>query len=645
MSKKDNLQQADGTEEIKSTESQEIQEQSIDSVIDTTLNESSETLDSDENDGVNEIDESNAEDAEDEDNKDRHNIEFKDYHSMNMDQLIDEFSNLVDNEKVQAIKGHADAIKKEFNEKHNHFLDEKKDEFVSDGGNPIDFYYSSPYKKRFNIAYKEYKNKLRNYFKNIEQSLKQNLEVRLDLIEELKGLINIEENINTTYKHFKDIQEKWRNAGSIPREKYNDTWNTYHHHVEIFYDFLHLNRDLRDLDFKHNYEQKIKIIEKAEELAQDSDSNRAFRELQLLHKMWKEELGPVAKEHREEVWQRFKKATKAIHDKRQEYFNKLDEIYEENLAKKEEIIKKIIAVGNEEVKNHKGWQDKIKQIEALRDQFFKAGKVPIKVNEDTWTKFKEAVRKFNRNKNAFYKGLKQQQQDNLQKKLDLIKIAVDNKDNDDFETTTSLMKKIQADWKKIGHVPRKESDKIWKEFKDACNYYFDRLHTQHDDDNKAEMDAFNHKQELLEVIKNIELSGNKKDDLKTIKDKIEIWKNIGRVPFNKRFIETKFNKTLDGLFKQLDVNKKEAELIKFENKLESLNNMEDSKKLNNELFFITKKVDELKQEINQLENNLLFFAHVDDDNPVVQEVHKNIARHKDELKLWKAKLKKIKDLY
>lgn len=637
MSEQDNLQQADGIEDVNPTENQSEE------TVDTPTNETA--VEQPDDDGVNEIDESNAEDAEDEDNKERHSIEFKDYHSMSMDQLVDELIALTNNQKVQAIKRHVDAIKKEFKDKHGHFIDEKRDEFESNVGNPIDFYFSSPYKKRFNHAYKEYKNKLREYYKNLDNSLKENLDKRLELIEELKGLINVEENINTTYKHFKDIQEKWRNAGPIPREKYNDTWNNYHHHVEIFYDFLHLNRDLRDLDFKHNLEQKLKIIERAEELAKETDANKAFRELQILHKMWKEELGPVAKEHREEIWDRFKKATKTIHAKRQEYFDKLDEIYQENLVKKEEIISKITAIGETAANNHRGWQEKIKEIEGLREEFFKAGKVPIKVNEATWKKFKESVRTFNRKKNAFYKNLKKEQQANLQKKLDLIQIAADNKDNEDFETTTPLMKRIQADWKKIGHVPRKESDKIWKQFKAACNHYFDRLHAERDSANKEEMEAFNTKQELLDTVKSMELVGNKKDDLKAIKDKIEEWKNIGRVPYNKRFIETKFNKTLDGLFKQLDVNKKEAELIKYENKLEALNNLDDSKKLDNELFFIRKKVDELKHEINQLENNLLFFAHVEDDNPVVQEVHKNITKHKDELKIWKAKLKKIKDLY
>jgi len=703
MSEKDNLQNADGIEEIKSTEettkkevetpvektnvesSKEQPKESVENITEETAKdevevpvesssedkttesidkknveelvvesskekvekieeEESTEKDKDEH-GVDEIEASNAEDAEDEGNKERHVIEVKDYHAMSMDDLVDELTTLVSNEKVQAIRNHVDSIKKEFTEKINHFLEVKKEEFISEGGNPIDFYFASPTKKRFNQAYKDFRRNLRDHYQNIEMSLKENLANRLEIIEELKSLINVEENINTTYKHFKELQERWKNAGPIPRDKYNNAWNTYHHHVEIFYDFLHLNRDLRDLDFKHNLEQKQKIVDRAEELAKEDDVSHSFRELQVLHKMWKEELGPVAKEFREEIWNKFKVATKTIHNKRQEYFSNLDKIYEKNLELKEDIISKITAISEDENSNHRAWQNKIKEIESLREDFFKAGKVPLKVNEATWAKFKESVRTFNRKKNAFYKGLKKEQYKNLEKKLDLIKVAEDNKDNDDFETITPLMKKIQAEWKKIGHVPRKDSDKIWKQFKTACNHYFDKLHTQKDSENKVEIEAFEKKKALLDVIKEIELSGNQKDDLKTIKSKIQEWKEIGRVPYNKRYIEGKFNKSLDFLFNKLDLNKTETELLKYDNKLESLNNQEDHKKLDNELFFIRKKVDEAKQEINQLENNLLFFAHVKDDNPVVMEVKKNIVKHKETLKVWTEKLKKIKSLY
>ncbi len=593
---------------------------------------------------LNEIEDSNAEDAEDEGNKDRHRIEVKAYDTMSLEALAIELERLVKNEKVQAIKSHVDSINSEFKEKFQALLDEKKEEFLNDGGNEIDFYYASPVQKRYKEAYHEYRKKLNDHYQNLEQNLKQNLTDKLEIIEELKGLINVEENINTTYKHFKELQERWRNTGPIPRDKYNNAWNSYHHHVEMFYDFLHLNRDLRDLDFKHNLEKKLLIIERAEELAQDDNVMRAFRELQELHKMWKEELGPVDREHRDDIWEKFKAATKIINDKRQLYYQEIDKVYEKNLETKLEIIASIEAVNAQEVKTHSAWQKKIKEVEALRELFFSTGKVPIKVNESTWSKFKETVRIFNRKKNAFYKELKKDQYTNLQKKLDLIKIAEDNKDNDDFEVTTSLMKKIQSDWKKIGHVPRRDSDKIWKRFKAACNHYFDKLHATRNAANKETLEAFNKKTTLLETLKDFKPSENQAKDIESIKEFINNWKDLGRVPNDKRYIEGKFNKAIDEILTSFKMGKNEIEMIKFENKLDSIVS-DNHKDLDNERYFIRKKIDEVKSQINQLENNLQFFTNVEDDNPVVKEVKNNIKAHKENLKLWKSKLSKIKELY
>lgn len=594
---------------------------------------------------VDEIDEANAEDAEDDTNAERHEVESKDYHAMTMEQLVDELESLISDKKIQTIKSQVDEIKSEFHSKFGELLDEKKEEFLSEGGNEIDFYFTTPVKKRFNDAYKSYRNTLNAYYKNLESNLKQNLENRLAIIEEIKGLINVEENINTTYKHFKDLQEQWRNAGPIPRDRYNNAWNSYHHHVEVFYDFLHLNRDLRDMDFKHNLDQKTKIIERAEELAADDNINRSFRELQVLHKLWKEELGPVGREHREEVWERFSNATKTIHDKRQAYYADLDKAHEANLVKKEGIIAKIEDVAQDQPKSHQAWQNKIKTIEALRQEFFNAGKVPIKVNDATWTKFKTAVRNFNRGKNAYYKSLKKDQYDNLHKKQALIKIAEENKDSDDFNATTSLMKKIQSDWKNIGHVPRKDSDKIWKQFKKACNHYFDRMHEERNAASKEEMAAFEEKAALLETVKSIELVGKPEKDIETIKEQIAAWKAIGHIPNNKRFIDGKFNKVIDGLFGQLDMDKAKLEMIKFENKLETLSNPNDTRLLDNEQNFIRKRITEIKGEINQLENNMQFFSNVDESNPLVRDVIKNINNHKDQLQTWKDKLRKVKSMY
>lgn len=568
--------------------------------------------------------------------------EEKDYHSLSKKELVAELKELLNTKPVQQIKNEVEEIRSEFNAKFNEELEHEKEEFLANGGNIIDFHYTTPLKKEFNSLYFDYKEKRNHYYRSLKKDLSANLERRQELIEELKGLLNAEENINTTYKHFKDIQERWHTAGPIPRDKYNLIWNTYHHHVENFYDFLHLNREFRDLDFKHNLEQKLKLITRAEELQQEEDINKAFRELQMLHKMWKEEIGPVAKEYREEVWEKFSAATKVIHDKRFEYLKEMESTFEDNLEAKKKIVEQITEVTAATKPSHQNWQNAIKKVQALRDQYFEIGKVPRLNNKEIWNAFKESTRNFNKAKNNFYKNQKKEQYTNLEKKRELIKIAQENKDSDDFEVVTPLMKKIQADWKKVGHVPRKDSDKIWKEFKEACNYYFDRLHSVKNEANKEEVEHLETKTKMLEEIKNLKLSGSKDEDLKLIKEKIGEWKKVGRVPFKKKSIEQQFNKELDTLFGKMDLNKKEAEMIKFENKLNSMVSQEDERKLKNEHFFISKKIDETKDEIRQLENNLGFFQHVDDSNPLVMEVHQNIARHKEQLEVWKAKLKRIK---
>ncbi|WP_420572537.1 DUF349 domain-containing protein [Kordia sp.] len=589
---------------------------------------------------VNEVHENVAEDAEDETATERHEIPVKDYHSMSKEALVDELEKLVKNEKVQAIKEHVDGIKTEFNQKFTEVLEQRKEEFLAEGGNIIDFHFSLPIKGRFNVAYNEYRSKRNEYYKNLEKDLHANLEKRLALIEELKGLLNVEENINTTYKHFKQIQEGWRNAGSIPKTQYNNIWRTYHHHVERFYDFLHLNRDLRDLDFKRNYEEKQKVVARAEELAQEENVIHAFRELQNLHRIWKEDIGPVAKDLREEIWNQFSAATKIIHDRRQEYFKNIDQIYEQNLVVKEEIIAKIKEIGTGDYKVHNQWQNKIKEIEKLREAFFNAGKVPLKVNEATWAKFKQAVREFNANKNAFYKSLKKEQQDNLSKKLALIELAESLKDSDDWTATTPQMKKVQADWKKIGHVPKKISDKVWKQFKNACNHYFDRLHAQKNAASAEENEALEKKEAFLTEMEAFELSGDSKQDIETIKEKIANWKAIGRVPYNKKNIDNKFNKVIDGIFKQLNIDKQESELIKYSNRLENL----DAHKINSERIFIRRKIDDISGEIRQLENNLQFFSNSSSNSPMLKKVHQDIEKHKRALDTWKAKLNQLKSL-
>jgi hypothetical protein len=626
MSETDNLQEAEGLQENTPLATNEV-------VQENTAQD----------DALLEIDNENAEDQEDHDNSKRHEVETKDYHSMDMDTLVEEFASLVKNHPVQAISKQFNQLKEEFNNQYSELVDTKKEEFLAEGGNIIDFRYTSNAKNHFNKVYGEYKTLRNAYYKNLEEGLKNNLTKRTEIIEEIKGLLNVEEDINNTYKHFKDLQEKWKNAGSIPRDRYNTVWNTYHHHVERFYDFLHLNRDLRDLDFKHNLEEKQKIVVRAEELSQHEDVMYAFRELQLLHKAWKEDIGPVGKEHREDIWDKFSAATKIIHNKRQAYYSDIDKVYEANLIVKNELISKIKEISQQKVVNHKGWQEKIKEVEALREAFFKAGKVPSKVTEKTWSGFKQAVRDFNKNKNSYYKSLKKDQLENLNKKLALITLAKENNTSDDFAKVTPLMKKIQADWRTIGHVPRKDSDKIWKQFKEACNLYFDRLHAKRDEANAVELEAYSAKETFLSTLTDLKLEGDHNEKINTIKGHIAHWKSLGHVPRNKKKINDTFNKVIDGLFGQLDMDKNEADIIRYNNKISALEG--DQRALENELLFVKRKVDEVKSEINQLENNLGFFANAKADNPLVKEVHKKIELHKRNLESWKQKLQQVKALF
>jgi hypothetical protein len=572
-----------------------------------------------------------------------HNEEL-DYNSLSKQELIAALGDLIKSKPISDIKNVVEEIKSEFNSKFSEEVAQKKEEFLAEGGNIIDFHYSTPLKKEFNSLYFDYKEKRNAHYRDLKKDLQANLEKRLELVEELKGLLNAEENINTTYKHFKDIQTKWFEAGAIPRDKYNTVWNTYHHHVENFYDFLHLNREFRDLDFKHNLEQKLKLISRAEELAGEENINKAFRELQMLHKMWKEEVGPVAKEFRDEVWDKFSAATKIVHDKRQDLHAEEEKKFESNFETKMALIAEINTVSAETKSSHQAWQEAIKKLQVLRDRYFETGKVPRAMNKATWGGFKEATRDFNKVKNAFYKDQKKEQFTNLEKKRALIEIAESNKDVEDFEATTAVMKKVQHDWKQIGHVPRKDSDKIWKQFKAACNHYFDRAHAQKNEANKEEIANLDAKSEFLDAFNAMTLSGDHKEDIKEIKERIATWKALGRVPYNKRNIDQKFNKALDAAFGRLDLGKKETELIKFENKISAMVSQEDERKLQNEQYFITKKIEETKAEINQLENNLGFFQHVPDDNPMVMEVNKNITGHKEQLEVWKAKLIKIKSM-
>jgi len=583
------------------------------------------------------VEKSVAEEAEKE-QENKEEVSVVDFSVMSLEVLVSELGKIIANNPIQTIKSQVELIKSVFNKKFGALLAEKKAAFLEQGGNSIDFQFSSPIKSEYNKLLSDYKKQRDAYYGAIEKQQKENLEKRLTVIESLKDLIQNADSA-TMYKNFKIIQDSWRAIGPVSKTRYNDTWKTYHHHVERFYDLLHLSNDFRDLDFKHNLEEKLKIIEKAEALVELEDVNESFKELQNLHKIWKEDIGPVSKEMREDVWQKFSAATKKIHDKRHNHFRQMRSQYQIIIDKKTDIINAINAYDTSKNSSHNDWQKSIKDIEALRQQYFSAGKLPYYKSEEVWQKFKTATKKFNSAKNVFYKVEKSYQQENLKKKIALIEFAESLKESEDWESTTNALKKVQSDWKKIGHVPRKFSDDIWKRFKAACNYYFDRYHQQKNSISKEQQQVVDNKKELLES-----LQANHKPTKETVLEAISTWRNLGSLPRNVRHLDGKFNKQIDRMLEGLSISKQEISMLKFTNIIDGYAADNDVRKLDSEQMFVRKKIDEIVKEIQQLENNLGFFSNAKDDNPLVLNVKSRVNEFKEELTIWKAKLAYIKNL-
>lgn len=592
------------------------------------------------------INEDNAELSEDVVLSEISAIVSKDYDTLEMNQLVDEMTYLVENYNLNEIKEPIELIKKSFLNQYNEMIDSKKEIFLSE--NPtasiLDFSYEYPLKNKFDQVYHQYRDKKNKQFQSIQENLKKNLKEKQQIIVELKELIDQATDYQAAIKPFNQLRDRWKACGSIPRDQYNIVWNNYHFHTERFYDQLHLDREARDKDFKHNLEQKQQLVARAKLLLEENDIHKAFKELQILHRVWKEEIGPVSKEHREEIWKEFSDVTKQLHDKRELMYADIRVKEEENYKIKSDIISQLREIVKNKPENHNDWQNMIKEIEALRGQFLKTGRVAADKHEELWNELKDVLRDFNQSKNTYYKDIKKGQQDNLTIRLQMIEKVNQLKDSDDFETVTPILKQLQEDWKKVGHVPRKHADELWKEFKTSCNHYFDRFHENRKNFVSEEMENFNKKKLYLDSLKSFTLAGEHQKDLEDIKKHIENWKAIGPVPQFRRHIEGKFNKILDALFDKLSLSKKDGELVKFNNKLTYLIESQDNRKIQMEMNFVQKKIDEVQSDILQLQNNVMFFQNAKSDNPLLKDINKNIERHQDELNLWKEKLEIIRNL-
>ena len=562
-------------------------------------------------------------------------MEKIDYDSYSISELIEEFEKLSKLDKWYNKNKIIQEIISQFELKFKIEVQAKKDLFLKEGGNEIDFYFLPSYKNNFDQLLKDYKKKKRNYFQEREENQRLNLERKLEIIETLKGLINVDENINKIYKKFRILQESWHKTGPVPRSQSNNIWQTFKHHTEIFYDFLHLNRELRDLDFKHNYEEKIKIIEQAEKLSEIPDVLKASRDLNTLHRLWKNDLGPVAKEHRDELWARFQKASNTIHNRRQDFDKEYDIILEKNLLKKNKLISKLEEIEKNPPKNHKEWRKSIDDLNKIRGEFESIGQVTKKYNKSTWSRYRELSREINREKNKFYKFQKIEQRKNIELKKTLINEVKDILEKDDWNDYNNRMKEIQKDWKDIGFIQRKISNQLWEEFRSNCNLYFDRIKDGYEKNSKKELEIKKKKVTFIDGIKDfkipIEIEEFKIFSSEQWNEFIKLG-NIKEIS-NKKLISSynkEFSKAIESSAMNTEI-KKEAK-----NHIQFFSIKDDENELNREIQNIKKKIDEVRSEIRQLENNMDYFSKSSNKNPLLSDVTTKL----EELK---SKEKNLKD--
>ena len=548
--------------------------------------------------------------------------------TLSVKELLSEMESIVN-------KPDAGAHAKKFNQlkdKAYHLIQDeiadKKHDFVEEGNDMEDFSYEHPEQSKYSALVSIFKEKLDAFNKNQEKEHQENLEKRNQIIEKLKNLyINTEPNTNL-FRAIREIKEEWANAGAVAKSEFKNLNHNYFHHLNQFYQMLDLNKEYREQEYAHNLEKRKSIIARAEELINEVSVQKALNELQYLHRLWKEEAEPVAEEFRDSTWEIFKEISNKIHERKSELLAQIEVEQQKALEKKNEIIVKLKDfASSKEAVTHNYWQQAIKQVEQLRSEFLKLGNVPKKLSNQNWTEFKTALRAFNTKKNDFYKNLKNSQHVNLEEKQKLISIAQDNMHSEDWDTAVPLFKKLQEDWKNIGHVPKNQANKVWNDFRDACNTFFNNFREKNASTTDDWKQNYHQKKALLEELKQINDEEGSVEKIEQIKSS---WDSIGKVPRNKMSINNEFNKVLK---EKLKLNKINVFDLKEDNLTEA--------QLTDKARKIKSQIADLEAEVVKLENNINFFNNPSRENPLLKDTYDKIDEKKALIESLKQSLHKL----
>ena len=498
-----------------------------------------------------------------------------DFSTLTTEEIVTRLQNLVNNFPLQQLKEIMDNIPEIFENRYRQEEGKALADFTADGSPAEDFQYNCNTKERFLSLLKNYKDKKAEAAKKNEVEREENLRIKLQLIEELKELVQKEEALNQTFQEFKDIQERWRNTGTVPQNRINDLLETYHHHVENFYNYIKINKELRDLDLKRNFDAKITLCEEAEKLAENSDINEAFKQLQLLHARWKE-IGPIHKDQKETVWERFKEATNKINDSYHNFFEDLKKEQENNLKLKEGLCEKAAVLSEGEYKTINEWHTAAQSLIDLQEEWKHTGLVPIRERNKIYKKFRSLCDAFFDRKREFYKTLQAEQENNLKAKIALCEKAEALQDSTDWKVTTDKLIALQKEWKKIGAAPQKYSNKVWNRFRAACDIFFNNKSKYLKNIDTEQEKNLELKKTLLEEVKQFTPSDNNDATLQQLKEFQARWAAIGFVPIKeKEAIQDEFRKIINAHFDKLNLDEFDKTLEKYRAKIHSLDSGEN----------------------------------------------------------------------
>ena len=557
------------------------------------------------------------------------------------EEILNRLQALVD-APIETVRGEVESLKQAYYKIRRNEVDELRKAFVEQGGDEKDF--SIPEDSQENYLKEllnSYKEKKAAYLAEEEKQKAENYEIKLQLIEQLKMLCESQDDFNKLYNEFKDIQQKWKEIKLVPEEHANELWKEYQTYSEAFYDLIKINNQFRDYDFKKNLELKTALCEAVEKLQDEKDIISAFHQLQKLHQQWRE-IGPVAKELREELWGRFKAASTVINKRHQQHFENLKAKEQENLVAKTAICEEIEGIDYAALQTFKDWDEKNNEVLALQQKWRTIGFTPKKHNTKIFERFRAACDVFFTKKTEFYKSIKAEMEKNLEKKRALCEKAEALKDSTDWKGTTEKMIALQKEWKTIGQVTRRHSDSIWKRFITACDYFFDNKNKNVSSQKSEEQTNLEAKKALIEKVKTMDESLDTEEAITTLKEWIAEWNEIGHVPFKEKDkVYKAFHEAVDAQFDRLKVDQRDRRMKSYRNNVSEMAG-KGKGKLYSERDRLMRTYERMKNDLQTYENNIGFLTiSSKGGSGLVKEMERKIEKLKAEMELTVKKIEAI----